>query len=93
MGNNWLNLMCLLKKYQGTGNKLLLKEKEIFDKIVAERNNEINTLSDKLKHDKLTYYFKYENRIPIGFADLSRPSSIIKKINDGFIDLEKAKEN
>ena len=84
--------MYLLKRSQGTGNKLLLKEKEIFDKIVAERNNEINTLNNKLKYDKLTYYFKYQNRIPIGFADLNHPSSIIRKINDGFIDLEKAKE-
>ena len=37
----------------------------MFDKIVAERNNKINTLNKKIKYDKLTYCFKNENRIPM----------------------------
>ena len=32
--------------------KLLLKEKEIYDKIVAETNNKINTLNNEIKYDK-----------------------------------------
>ena len=47
--------------------KLLLKEKEICDKFVAERNNEINNWSQKIRYDKLKYYLKSENKIPISF--------------------------
>ena len=36
MENNWLNLIHLLKM-----NKLLLKEKEVYNKILAEMNDEI----------------------------------------------------
>ena len=31
--------------------KLILKEKKIYDKLVAERNNELNTLSQKTRYD------------------------------------------
>ena len=59
MENNWLNLMHLLKKNDyNTENKLLSKEIEIYDKIVAEGNNEIKTLNSKIKYDKLLYYLK-----------------------------------
>ena len=34
-------------------NKLLLKEKEIYEKIVAERKNEMSTLNNKTEYDKL----------------------------------------
>ena len=44
-----------------------MKEKEIYDKIVAEMNDEINTLNNKTKYDKLTYYFKSKERIVISF--------------------------
>ena len=52
-----------LKNYYDTENKLLLKEKELHDKTAAKRNNEINTLNNKTKYDKLTYYFKNEDMI------------------------------
>ena len=38
-----------------TENKLFLKKKELYDKFVNEKNNEINTLNNKIKYDKLTY--------------------------------------
>ena len=38
-----------------TKNKLLLKEKEVYDKIVSERRTEINTLNNKTEYDKLKY--------------------------------------
>ena len=48
MENNWLNLMHLFKKNAyDTENKLVFKDKEIYDKIVTQRNNEINTLNNK----------------------------------------------
>ena len=71
--------------------KLLLKEKEIYDKIVANRKNEINTLINKIEYDKLTYQFKSEDRIPITLEDFNRPLGLIKNIKDGCLDLEKAK--
>ena len=37
MGNNWLDLTHMLKNDFGSENNSLLKEKEIYNKIVAER--------------------------------------------------------
>ena len=75
--NNWLNLMYLLKNDFDTEDKLFLKKymqkKEIYDKILAEKNNEKNTLSNKIRYDKLAYYFKNENTIPISFNEFCCP--------------------
>ena len=70
-----------------------MKEKELNDKFFAEKNNEIYTLNNKITYDKLTYYFKSEDRTPIGFHGFNRLLGLTRKIMDGFIDLEKAKEN
>ena len=59
-----------------------MKEKEIYDKIVPERPNEINTLKNKIKYDKLMHYFKSEDKISISFNDFKRPLGLTKKIND-----------
>ena len=96
MENKWLNLMLLLKNDYDIENKLLMKEKELYDKFVTETNNESNTLSSKIKYDKLTYYFKSEDRIPIssnGCNPFNVFNGFIRKIKDGYIDLEKAKED
>ena len=61
-----------------------MKKKEIYNTIVAARNNEINTLNNKIKCDKLTYYFKSKD-IPIIFNDFDLPLGLIGKINDGCI--------
>ena len=63
MENNLLNLMHLLKNNYDTEKKSPLKEKEIYDKIDAERNNEIYTLNNRIKYGKLTYYFKSEDGV------------------------------
>ena len=71
-----------------------MKEKEISDKFVAKKDNEINKLIQKIEYDQLTYYFKsYFNRIPISFIDFNGPLGFIRKIKDGSVDLEKTKEN
>ena len=64
---------------------MLLKDKELCDKFV--------TLNKKIEYDKLTYYFKSEDGIPICFNGFNRPLGLIRNIKDGSIDLEKAKEN
>ena len=43
-----------------TENKLLLKEIEMYDRIVAERNNETKTLNSKIKYDKLMLILKLQ---------------------------------
>ena len=73
--------------------KPFLREKEIYDKIVAKRSNETNALNNKITLDKLIYHFRNENSIPISFNGFNRQSSFVRKIKDGFIDLEKTIEN
>ena len=43
-----------------TENKLLLKETEMYDRIVAEGNNETKTLNSKIKYDKLMLILKLQ---------------------------------
>ena len=71
-----------------------MKEKESYNKIVAERSNEINTLKNKIKYDKLTYHFKSENEIPIpiSFNIFNRPLGLIRKIKDDSIYLENSRQ-
>ena len=42
------------------------------------RNNEMNNLNKKLTYDKLMYYFKNENRIPINLNYFDHPLGFIK---------------
>ena len=57
-----------------------MKEKEIFNKIIAETSNEINTLKNELKSDKLTYYFQSEESIIISFNSFNRSLGLTRKI-------------
>ena len=79
--------------YYYTENKLFLKEKKIFDEVVAERSNVKDTLNNKIKYAKLTYYFKSENRTPISSNVFIFPLGLKRIIKDGSIELEKAKEH
>ena len=62
-------------------------------KIAAAKENEINTLNSKMEYDKLKYQFKSDNRTSINLSTFKWPLSIIRKIKDGSINLEKAKGN
>ena len=70
-----------------------MKEKEICNNVGTEIINEINTLNNKIKHDKLMYDFKSGNRTPISCNAFNRPLALIRNIKDVSIDLEKGKEN
>ena len=48
-------------------------------------------MNNKIKFDQFRQ--KNEDGISINSNDVNRPSDYIRKIKDGFIDLEKAKEN
>ena len=76
------------KSYYDNENKLFLKEKEVYDEIVAEIKNDINTLNNKIENDELTYHFKIEDRIPISFKSFNRPLSPIRKVKGRSIYLE-----
>ena len=47
------NVLININGYD-TENKLLLRIKQIYHKIVAERKTEINALNNKCEYDKLT---------------------------------------
>ena len=64
-------------------------EKELYDKIVAERNNEIAALNNKIKYVRSTCYFKSEERISISFKSFNCPLGHVIMIKDGSIDREK----
>ena len=55
-----------------------MKENELYHNLIGERNNEINTLNNRIKYDKLTYYLKSEDKIPIRFNAFNRPLGLIK---------------
>ena len=61
-----------------TEKKLLLKEIEKYDRIVAEGNNETKTLKSKITYDKLTYYLKSGDSISISFNNFNCPLSLIR---------------
>ena len=82
-------LLNFLKNDYDTESKLLLKVKEIYDKIVAKRNNKINIWNNKIKYNKLTDYFKSDDRIPRSFNNFNCQLGLKRKIVDGSI--EKAK--
>ena len=65
-----------------TEHKLLLKEKEICYKIVAKRNNEVNNLNNKIKYDKLKYYFQSEDTLTISLNGFKGPLGLIRKIKN-----------
>ena len=44
-----------------------------------------------MEYDKLKYQFKGDNRTAINFSTFNCPLSLIRKIKDGSINLEKAK--
>ena len=76
----------------GAENQLLLREKELFGKILIEKNNKRNTLNNKIKYDKLMQNFKSKDRIPVIFNGFNWPLVLIRKIKDGSVDLSKAKK-
>ena len=47
-------------------------------------------MNTSFKYDKLMYYLKSEDRIPISFNDFNCPLGLKRKVKDGSIDQEKA---
>ena len=59
--------------------QLILKKKYVYDKVVTERNNKINTLNDKIKYGNLTCHFKCDNRASISFNGFSCSFGLIRR--------------
>ena len=74
-----INALIKINDYD-TENKLRLKEKEKYDKTVAEKINEINTLKRKMEYDELKYHFENKNRTRIRFNSFKCPLNVIRKI-------------
>ena len=71
----------------------ILKEKEIFDELIAERQSKIMQLNKEIKYINLTYYFKSKESDPIGFNNFHLPLDLLRKITEGDVKLEKSREN
>ena len=93
MENNQLNLIQLLQKYDdGDGKKGsadFLKQKELFNKLVDERLNEIIDLSEKFNQDDLTSHYKGKNNRPKNFGGFDSAIALFKKIRNGKVLLNK----
>ena len=96
MENNQLNLMHLLQNYDDDGKKCsadFLKQKELFNKLVGERLNEIIDLSEKFNQDDLTSHYKGKNNTPKSFGGFDSVIALFKKIRNGKVLLNKTKKN
>ena len=71
-----------------------MKKKEIYDKLVAERKNVINTSNEKVKYNNLTYHFfqKRESK-PVSFIDFNCQLGLLRKIRDDDIELKIGRKN
>ena len=56
-----------------------MKEKEIYYKLVAEKNNEMNAMGKEIKYNNLMYYF-YDESNQISFNEFKPPLGLIRKI-------------
>ena len=65
--------------------------KEIFEKLVKERFDEVKELTNKIKHDDLTYYFT-GNTARKRFDDVNNVIELFLKIQSGEMKLEEAKK-
>ena len=65
--------------------------KEIFDKIIKEKFEEIKELTNEINHDYLTYYFK-DDTVKKRFDDFNKVIKNFKKTQSGEIKLEEAKK-
>ena len=65
--------------------------KEIFDKLIEERFDEIKELTDEINDNDLIYYFK-NNTAPKDFNDFENGIELFRKIKSGEMKLEDAKE-
>ena len=69
----------------------LLTEKETYNRLLNERRNEIQEISEKLDYNNLTYFFK-DSRIPsINFIKFKGPMGLFKNIKNGDISLKKSR--
>ena len=65
--------------------------KEIFEKPVKERFDEIKQLTDEINHDDLIYYFT-GNTARKKFHDFNNNIELFRKIQSGEMKLEEAKK-
>ena len=69
---------------------MLLKQKEIFDKLADKRLEEITSLDKKVKPDNLLYRYK-GTTVDVKFDELDNTFNLIDEIREGEINLAEVK--
>ena len=71
---------------------MVLKEKEIYNKLTKESFEKINNLDKKVDTNKLVFKYK-GNTADADFSEFDNALSLINKIKDGEISLTEAKDD
>ena len=67
------------------GSPLILKQKELFNKLVNEKKEKILNFNKKIDFDNLTYNFKDKRITKIDLNDFDNAINFLKMIGDGKI--------
>ena len=62
-------------------------KKNVFDKSLDERTDQIQKMSGDIEFNNLTYYLKSQNLAPINFTSFRGPLNIYKEIKNGNINI------
>ena len=71
----------------------LSKQKEIYNRLLNKRLDEIQKISKEIDFNNLTYYFKSSNISLINFIKFKGPLSFFNQIKNSNISLGKAEED
>ena len=62
-------------------------KKNVFDKSLDERTDQIQKMSGDIEFNNLTYYLESQNLAPINFISFRGPLNIYKEIKNGNINI------
>ena len=62
-------------------------KKNVFNKSLDERTDQIQKMSGDIEFNNLTYYLKSQNPAPINFISFRGPLNIYKEIKNGNINI------
>ena len=74
MGNNWLNLLNLLKRILILTEIAQNKNKKILNALLEKRSSEIINLGKIINPDNLIYNYKTERKSPKNFRNDQNPT-------------------
>ena len=84
MGNNWLNLMNLLKRILILREiEYHLKSKKTFNEFVEKRSSQLRNLEKRINPDNFIYKYKTEERSLEIFRNYQNLIELFKDLRDG----------